>query len=85
MLLFGDNAEGDYKLKPVMVYHSANPCALKGYVEHLLPAHFCSNAKGWVTGPPFIDYLMSKLESELQEYCAKENMAFKILLLFIWC
>jgi hypothetical protein len=25
----GGNAEGDYKLKQVMVYHSVNPCSLK--------------------------------------------------------
>jgi hypothetical protein len=34
MLLFGGNVEGDYKLKLVMVYHSANPRALKGCVKH---------------------------------------------------
>ncbi|GFG29801.1 hypothetical protein Cfor_00232 [Coptotermes formosanus] len=81
MLLLGGNAEGDYKLKPMMVYHSANPRALKGCVKHNLPVHFYSNAKGWVTGPLFSDYLTSKLEGELQEYCAKENLAFKILLI----
>jgi len=63
------------------VYHSANPCALKGYVKHLLPVHFYSNAKGWVTGSLFIDYLTSKLEGELREYCARENIDFKILLI----
>jgi len=80
-LLLGGNAEGDCKLKPVMVYHSANPCALKGYVKHLLPVHFYSNAKGWVTGSLFIDYLTSKLEGELREYCARENIDFKVLLI----
>jgi hypothetical protein len=81
MLLLGGNAEGDYKLKPVMVYHSANPHVLKGCVKHHLPVHFYSNTKAWVTGPLFSDYLTSKLEGELQEYCAKENLAFKILLI----
>jgi DDE superfamily endonuclease./Tc5 transposase DNA-binding domain./CENP-B N-terminal DNA-binding domain. len=80
-LLLGGNAQGDCKLKPVMVYHSANPCALKGYVKHLLPVHFYSNAKGWITGSLFIDYMTSKLEGELREYCAKENLDFKILLI----
>jgi hypothetical protein len=80
-LLLGGNAEGDYKLKPVMVYHSENPCALKGYVKHLLPVHFYSSAKGWLTGSLFIDYMTSKLEGELREYCAKENLDFKILLI----
>jgi hypothetical protein len=39
-LLLGGKTEGDHKLKPVMMYHSANPCAVKGCVKHLLPAHF---------------------------------------------
>jgi hypothetical protein len=43
--------------------------------------HFYSNAKVWVTGPLFSDYLMFKLEGELREYCTKENLAFKILLI----
>jgi len=65
MLLLGGNAEGDHKLKPVMVSHSAKPCALKGCVKHLLPVHFYTNAKEQVTGPVFSDYLRSKLDSEL--------------------
>lgn len=36
---------------------------------------------GWVTGAPFIDYLISKLEGELQKCCIKQNLAFKILLI----
>jgi hypothetical protein len=57
ILLLGGNTEGDYKLKPVMVYHCANPDALKGYVKHLIPVPVYSNAKGWVTDPLFIEYL----------------------------
>jgi hypothetical protein len=75
ILLSGGNVEGDYKLKPVMVYHFANPHALEDYVEHLLLVHFYSNAKWWVMCPPFIGYLTSKLEGELCEYCAEENVA----------
>lgn len=80
-LLFGGNAEGDCKLKPVLVYHSANPRALKGYAKNLLPVHFFSNPKGWVTGQIFSDYLVSKLKDELRHYCESENLSFKILLL----
>ena len=28
----------------------------------------------------FVDYLTSKLEDELQEYCERENLAFKSVL-----
>jgi hypothetical protein len=43
--------------------------------------HFYSNAKVWVTGPLVIDYIVLKLKSELQEYCTKENLAFKTLII----
>jgi hypothetical protein len=49
-----------------MVYYSA--------ILHAV--YFYSNSKGWVADPFFIDYLMSKLEGELCEYCRKENKAF---------
>ena len=34
-LFWGGNAEGDCKLKPLMVYHPENPRALKGYVKNV--------------------------------------------------
>ncbi|XP_047473466.1 tigger transposable element-derived protein 1-like [Penaeus chinensis] len=76
-LLFGANAEGDCKLKPALVYHSENPRALKGYVK---TCYWYSNKKGWMTGSIFKDYF-GKLEKELELYCEKEEIPFKILLL----
>lgn len=33
IFLYGGNAAGDMKLKPLIVYHSNNPSAVKGYTR----------------------------------------------------
>jgi hypothetical protein len=48
-LLLGASASGTLKLKPMLIYHSENPRALKHYVEARLPVHWRPNAKAWAT------------------------------------
>jgi hypothetical protein len=52
-LLLGGNASGDFKLKPLLVYHSENSRAFKGKVKTLLPVTWRSNSKAWVTATSF--------------------------------
>ena len=49
ILLFGVNASSDMKLKPLLVYHSENPRALKHIAKGSLPIVYKSNVKAWVT------------------------------------
>ena len=48
-LLFGGSASGIVKLKPLSVYHSESPGALKNIVKGSLLVVWKSNPKAWVT------------------------------------
>ena len=48
-LLFGGNADGDCKLKPMLINRAMNPRALKGCNKKTLPMIWQSNKKAWVT------------------------------------
>jgi hypothetical protein len=52
-ILIGGNASGDYKIKPLMAYHSENPRALKGYSKEGLPIVWRSNKNDWITASLF--------------------------------
>ena len=80
-LLLGANLTGDCKLKPVLVYHAENPRALKGYDKATLPVYWYSNATGWMTGGIFQSYVKNQLVGELREYCLRQGIPFKILML----
>ena len=48
-LLFCGNASSEMKLKPLLVYQSENPRALKNIAKLSLPVMRKSNPKAWVT------------------------------------
>ena len=52
-LLLRANLTGDWKMKSVLVYHTENPRALKGYDKNSLPGQWYSNSSGWMTGTIF--------------------------------
>ena len=78
--LLGANLTGDWKLKPVLVYHTENSRALKGYEKNRLPVHWCSNSSGWMMGHIFQEYSKMQLLGELKEYCLSPGFPFKILM-----
>ena len=82
-LLLGGNCAGDFKLKPLLVYHSENPRAMKGILKTSLPVYWKSNAKAWVTGAMFIEWFSNCFVPDIERYCAQKNLPFKALLILV--
>lgn len=80
-LLFGGNAAGDCKLKPVLIHHSENPRALKGHAKASLPVIFRSSKKGWMNSHTFQGWFTDHFCPVVERYCHQKNLAHKALLL----
>lgn len=81
MLLLGGNAAGDFKLKPLLVYHSENPKALEGYSKPNLPVIWRSNKKAWATRSIFHEWFTYFFCPAIEKYCAQNNLTNKALLI----
>ena len=80
--LLGANLTEDCNFKPVMVYHTETPHALKGYDKSSLPVHWYVNSSGWMTGHIFQAYSKVQLVHEFKEYCMSQGLSFHILMVF---
>ena len=73
-LLFGGNASGDMKLKPLLVYHSESPKALRNIAKGSLPVVWKSNPKAWVTQAIFQDWFFHHFIPEVEIYCLEKDI-----------
>ena len=80
-LLLCSNASGDYMTKPMLIYRSLNPRALKGINKNALPVHWKANLKAWVSADLFRNWFLNCFVPEVETYLKRNNLDFKALLL----
>ncbi|XP_020953056.1 tigger transposable element-derived protein 1-like isoform X2 [Sus scrofa] len=80
-LLLGGNAAGDFKLKPLLVYPSENPRALRGCCKASLPVVWRSNRNDWVTPSIFQEWFTGCFCPAVESYCASHGLPHRALLL----
>ncbi|XP_036364351.1 tigger transposable element-derived protein 1-like [Octopus sinensis] len=80
-IMLGGNCAGDFKLKPLLVYHAHNPRALKNIPKASLPVIWMANSKALVTVVVFEDWFFNHFIPAAEKYCKEKRIPFKILLI----
>ena len=80
-LMFCGNASGDCFIKPMLLYRSLRPRALKGKNMKHLPVFWKSNARAWVTAAIFMEWFHECFVHDVEKYLKEQNLAFKVLLI----
>ncbi|XP_007424618.1 tigger transposable element-derived protein 1-like [Python bivittatus] len=81
-LLFCANASGDFKVKPLLVYHSENPRAFKKYKvqKSQLNTMWRSTSKAWVPRILFVEWINEVFGPAVKKYLLEKNLPLKALL-----
>ena len=77
------NASGDFKLKPLLVYHSENPRAFKAHkvIKEKLQVLWRANSKAWVTRQFFIEWMNLVFGPSVKKYLTDNGLPLKCVLL----
>ncbi|XP_039590569.1 tigger transposable element-derived protein 1-like [Polypterus senegalus] len=76
------NASGDFKVKPLLVYHSENPRAFKTHriLKEKLHVMWRANPKAWVTRQFFIDLVNLCFGPAVKKYLQENKLLLQALL-----
>ena len=78
--MLGADAVGDFKLKPVFIYHSENSRTLKNYAKSTLPVSYKGKSLDDST-PWFTDYFKPTVENYLEKrFLSKYYCSLKMYL-----
>ncbi|CAH2249429.1 tigger transposable element-derived 1-like [Pelobates cultripes] len=80
-LLLGGNANGDFRIKPLLVYHSQTPRAMRGISKSSLPVIWKANRKAWITRDIFTEWFTDHFCPSVQRYCRRKGLEEKVLLI----
>jgi hypothetical protein len=73
-LPLGGKANGDEKLKPLLVYRSENPQALKNVAKSSLPVIWKSHRTAWITRQVFRDWFPEYFLPEMKENIVQKRI-----------
>lgn len=81
-LLLCGNASGDFKLKPLLVYHSENPRAFKRnhVIKSQLNVMWRANKKAWVTRQIFTEWVHKVFGPSVKTYLQEKQLPLRALL-----
>ncbi|XP_026464559.1 tigger transposable element-derived protein 1-like [Ctenocephalides felis] len=76
------NASGDYKIKPLLVYHSEDPTAFKTHriLKEKLNVMWKAHPKAWVTRKIFVEWINLVFGPSVKKYLLENNLPVQALL-----